>query len=468
MSMPAPEMDDTFVSEESRRAPTAVGVAGQRRILLVSYYYPPVNVVGALRWQKLTPVLERRGWPLDVIMVEPDSSVALDAHRLAEIPPDTRRFGVPDVASRSFEFQRSAWRWVRPLFRRGTSHQESHEAESGRPPQIPERESLARAYLARLMFREGLRWADRATSVARRVAAERPPTLVVSSGPPHAAHEAARRIARERRVPFVMDLRDPWCSVENMPKDCESRTWMRLAETAERRCVEDASLVVVTTEAARVAMVERYPQLADRFIRVMNGADPETIPVVERKSRFIIAYAGNLYYGRDPRNLFRAVARVTQELALSPDVFAVQFLGGESYEGRPVSELAAEVGVQDFFEYTPHKPRTDALKMLAGASMLVSLPQYAHLAIPAKLFEYVQFDAWLLVLAERDSATALLFRDTGADVVRPDDVASMAEAIRYRFEQFRRGDRPIALNADGSFSRERQAELLLDALDRCQ
>ena len=76
--------------------------------------------------------------------------------------------------------------------------------------------------------------------------------------------------------------------------------------------------------------------------------------------------------------------------------------------------------------------------------------------------------SWLLVLAELQSATALLFRDTAADVVQPDDVTSMAAAIRRRFEQFRRGERPRALNADGSFSRARQAELLLNALDRYQ
>ena len=98
----------------------------------------------------------------------------------------------------------------------------------------------------------------------------------------------------------------------------------------------------------------------------------------------------------------------------------------------------------------------------------MSLPQYAHLAIPAKLFEYVQFDAWLLVLAERGSATELLFRGTAADVVQPDDVDSMAAIIRERFEQFRHGDRPRALNRDGAFNRERQAELLMDVLDRCQ
>jgi hypothetical protein len=461
----APRVNRMEMSEVRPRHAARELMSDARRLLLVSYYYPPVNVVGSLRWQKLSAALAQRNWVFDVVMVDPKSAGPLDPLRLSEIPADTRLHGVPDGSSPLFELQRSAWRLVRPLFRRGRPALE-HAEESSKPPEVPARESISRAYLSQLMFREMLQWAERATPVARRVAAQHPPELIVSSGPPHSAHEVARRVAKERRVPFVMDMRDPWCAVENMPKESASRMWMRLADTHERRCVEDARLVVVTTEAARVAMCERYPNLTDRFITVMNGADPENIPTIERNGRFVIAYAGNLYFGRDPRNLFRAVARVAQELRLSPDALTVQFLGGDSFEGRSIAELATEAGAEKYVVHVPSQPRMEALKLLAGAAMLVNLPQYAHLAIPAKVFEYVQFDAWLLVLAERDSATELLFRDSGADVVRPDDVEGIASVIRNRFEQFRRGDRPIALNQDGSFSRDRQAKLLMDALDR--
>ena len=51
------------------------------------------------------------------------------------------------------------------------------------------------------------------------------------------------------------------------------------------------------------------------------------------------------------------------------------------------------------------------------------------------------FDAWLLVLAEHDSATAELLRGTGADVVDPDDEAAMVRVLRARFDEFRAGKR---------------------------
>jgi len=97
--------------------------------------------------------------------------------------------------------------------------------------------------------------------------------------------------------------------------------------------------------------------------------------------------------------------------------------------------------------------------------MLSSLPLRTRMTLPAKLFEYTRFDAWLLVLAERGSATDELLRGTGADVVDPDDEAGMARVLRARFDEFRAGERPVALNRDGRFDRAKQSAHLFDMLD---
>jgi hypothetical protein len=105
------------------------------------------------------------------------------------------------------------------------------------------------------------------------------------------------------------------------------------------------------------------------------------------------------------------------------------------------------------------------MAFLARASVLVSLPLRTLMTLPAKLFEYTRFDAWILALAETGSATDDLLRDTGADVVSPEDVDGIARVIRARYEEFRRGVRPVALNHDGRFDRARQAAGLYDALE---
>ena len=437
-----------------------------KRLLLVSYFYPPINLVGATRWQKLARYATERGWSLDVILVDPaDAPGDEDKTRLGDLPRGVTLYTVPDRPSPHYELQRRLWRAVRPIFRRGESRQTAGEA-NGTPPAVVDGRRIGPAYLARLHYGELRRWARAAARLGCQLAGQRPPDLVVSSGPPQSAHIAGRLIAESTGAPWVMDMRDPWYSIELAPKDMVSRTWARLAAHQEARCIRAARLVSVTTEALRRELVDRYPDAAARLLTVMNGADPQPIPAVERSERFTIAYAGNLYVGRDPRNLLRAVARVSQALSLTPNDLSVEFMGGGEFARKPVVQIAAEVGADAFVRVIPPQPHRVALEFLANASMLVSLPQYAHLAIPAKVFEYSQFDAWLLILAKRDSATELLFRDTTADVVEPEDVEAIAEAIRRRFEQHRRGERPRAINFDGRFDRRVQATVLLDRIER--
>jgi excinuclease UvrABC nuclease subunit len=82
--------------------------------------------------------------------------------------------------------------------------------------------------------------------------------------------------------------------------------------------------------------------------------------------------------------------------------------------------------------------------------------------VPAKIFEYVRFNAWMLVLASNASATADTLRNTTADIVDPQDVDGMAAVIERRYTQHARGERPIAANHDGRFDRAHQARRLLD------
>ena len=128
--------------------------------------------------------------------------------------------------------------------------------------------------------------------------------------------------------------------------------------------------------------------------------------------------------------------------------------------------MAEEEGFGEFLTLGDARPRDDALRFTAGATMLLNLPQATYQCVPAKLFEYVRFDSWLLVLAEPQSATAQLFRGTTADVVAPNDVDGMADVIERRYLEFISGRRPEAIGRDGRFDRRRQAAILADHLSK--
>jgi hypothetical protein len=255
--------------------------------------------------------------------------------------------------------------------------------------------------------------------------------------------------------------------VQRLPEPIASRFWFGLAEHHERRVLEASSLIVTNTEPARRGLQARYPALADRVVTVMNGYDEEAMPAVSRQERFVVAYAGTIYLDRDPRPLLRAAGRMVRDVGLDAAQFGLEFMGYvEGFGGRSLETLAAEAGLAGYLRTHTPRPRAEALAFLADASLLVSLPQDSDMAIPAKVFEYMLFDAWLLALATPGSATGQLLHGTGADVVEPQDEDGIYRALRQRYMEFRAGVLPTRLAHDDRFSRRRQGEILLDHLER--
>jgi len=448
---------------------TAPNPEATRRLLLVFFYFAPSAEVGALRWLSLARFGAQRRWAIDVVTLRPEFMGIIDRDRLAQLPPGVRLFGFSGENPGWYRAMLAAWR-------RFGSGGGTRAADSGLAGHLdgndltgafatPDAPAWRRAFRSYVHFSLADLFTRRASALGSALARENRYAVVVSSGPPHAAHDTARQIADGARLPFVMDMRDPWSDDSATPEELRSEAWRRAARAREARCVTAARLVVVTSPAHEELQIAKYPSLRGRVTTVMNGADPEPLPSSRARERFVIAFAGMIYLGRDPRALFRAAARVAREAGASPAEFAVEFMGDDACEGVPLTSIAADEGLGAYFRSHAFRPRNEALEFLAEASLLVSLPLRTSMTLPAKLFEYSRFDAWVLVLAEPGSATEKLLAGTDANIVAPDDTDAIAKVIATRFAEFRAGARPVALNSDGRFDRATQSARLFDALD---
>lgn len=458
----------------------------RRRLLLISYHFPPGPGAGALRWQKMSTHAAERGWGLDVISLHPEDLSRQDRRRLEDLPAGTRVFGVHHRAPGFDRAGKRLWETLKSV--RGAipglgreraaatgSGSERSGAKRARPESLtPEemtlsvfdRSDLRRAFHAWLAFvREGV-WADDAAEVGLQLTAMDSYDAVISSGPPQMAHVAGRRVAERAGVPFVMDLRDPWSIPRRRPEPTASPVWFRIAERHEGRAVATADLVVANTDAVRRAMEDRYSDSGARFITVTNAADEPVAP--RPSSTFVATYGGALYLDRDPRPLFRAARAVIERHGLSPSEFRVELVGRvESYEGVPTSTLARDEGIGDHVDVCPPVPHGELLERLARSAVLVSLPQDSPWAIPSKIFEYMQFRAWLLVYAYPGTPIWELLEGSDAHLVRPDDMESGIEALESCYRRFRDGMDPSRIAEDDErFSRRYQADRLFEALDR--
>lgn len=458
-----------------------------RRILLISYHFPPDSTIGARRWEKLAHFVVERGWGLDVITcVEPNA----DLSRLEALPEDVRVYNVPAQSQPLAEWlEHAVWRVYRTIFPArsapssnagGASAEPLNEAANVAPGQHPDTVSrqeihwwpptprkLLRSYWAWLDLSRDGKWAAHAVRLAERIFEPGIHLAVVTSGPPHMTHEGGRVLSVRHGVHFVMDMRDPWSLNERIPDRWASPLWLRGTARHERAMVRQAALVVANTEPARDALARAYPDAREKMIAVMNGSDDEPLPPSRHGGRFTIGYAGTVYDYNDPRSLFRAAARVIHQMELTPEAFGMDFIGNFDDGGeQSLREVARAEGVDDFVSVGPARPHEGAMEFLAQATMLATFPGWNSVAIPGKVFECVRFDAWLLALSDSGSATDLLLRGTDADVVPRDDIEGIASAIAKRYAAHLHGERPTHIARDERFSRRGQARILLDALAR--
>jgi hypothetical protein len=452
------------------------GADRHRRLLLISPHFPPSQAAGALRWQKLSRHAAERGWGIDVVTIDPSSLGPRDPSRLEELPDSTRVFGVPTRrhwVDRLGALITTLARVTRK--RSGGGGNGTTTASHGAPRgsvgraeatfRLRSPSDLRRAVHAWLEYATEGRWARDAGRLACQLYNSHH-AAVITCGPPHMAHRAGARVQRATRLPFVMDMRDPWSLVERLPAFLGSPVWWRLAERHERKVLARAALVVVNTKPHREALGRSYPEARDRIIAVLNGYDDDPLPPSRHNARFTIAYAGTIYLDRDPGPLFKAAAAAVRDLDLTPTEFGIELMGSvQEFDGVSIQSIAQGVGLADFVRTRPPGTRAEALDFLAEATMLVSLPQDSDLAIPSKVFEYMRYDAWVLALAERGSATEEVLRDSGADVVGPTDVTGISKALRARILQHRAGERPPRLRGVDQYSRREQAKVLFDRLD---
>lgn len=311
-----------------------------------------------------------------------------------------------------------------------------------------------------LFFAQERRWANDAVRQGKVLVNG---GILVSSGPPHSIHYAVSRLARQLRLPHVVDMRDPWSLVERSASWMDMRLYRRISHALEKKTLEKAALIVCNTGHAAEALQKAYPKIANRIIHVMNGADPEDIPETPdwTTERFTCVHSGTIYLDRMPVALLRAARIAIDQLSLSTREFGVAFRGVIEERMRvEISELAASLDLSAFVEILPRIDRQEAMRWTALSQMCVVLPQDSKMALPSKVFELAQLRSWMLVFAPEDSATSTVLLGTSATVVGVTDATGAADAIINAILAFRSGIRPEAVDRDGTMLRSRQAEKL--------
>ena len=411
-----------------------VGILAHVKLLLVTWYFPPANTIGAVRVGKFAKHLSRRGYDFRVLT---GRDWGLPETLPLEIDPaliraarwrDLNALPRPVLALRDFVKRRGGM--VQGVLPRTSSADKTAPSSEMVPRGTALIEWLSAFYRDIVNFPDRqVAWAPYAVAAARRLFRSWRPDLIYASVPPYTSLFVADYLSRRYGIPWVAEYRDRWCDDPYvvMPR---WRAWLEHA--LERRMMNRAAGIVTVSEP----WAEIYRNKYARPTRaVYNGYDPEDLPerVPQPKDGPVtILYAGAIYAGRrDPSPLFAAMAKLPQ---LKDDI-RVEFLGTAPRDVLPLAELA---GVRDQVSVSPGVPFRQSILRQHEADVLLLL-QWNHPDeqgnVPAKLFEYMATGRPILGLGIEDGVPARLIGARGAGLYAndPDRIAAqLAEWVREK------------------------------------
>jgi hypothetical protein len=424
-----------------------------RRLLLVTYAFPPIVNAQAIRWLMLVRALTARGVVVEVLTTR---APAYFQDLLDEIPA-------------SVTVHRT---WAGPIEGLARAAKAGVRSEDD---WFAARRSRGPRGLGRQAYRLLRRVADGALipdlcsewlpfAVARGLALVRqgPWDALVSTSEPGVDHLAASVLKRRTGLPWLADFGDPWVN-QNTP------TWRTRADTAVERSLADAmDGATVTTSRLAALYQDRYAGL--RPIRVVRqGFDADLFARVApvrrpRTETLNLVYTGTLYSRfREPTSVFEGL-----RLARGRGLDVVMTVAGRMDES--VIDLARQSGVADVVDFAGIVPYKSALSLQKGADVLLHLDnEGARFQVPGKLYEYLGAGRPILVVRhgpsdESTAATCVRTGRCGRDVAS--DPEAIAEALTA-FDVERRGGRELRADPDfvDAHSFARSADELCLALE---
>jgi glycosyltransferase involved in cell wall biosynthesis len=448
--------------EPSSRTTTSAGAVpdrAARRVLFVSYPFPPVGGAGVQRTTKFVKYLPCHGWHPSVLTVANPSVPAFDHSLLRDIPAHT-------------------------LVRRARTWEPSYAVKSavtvagGRRPGLLRR--LTRTGLRRLsnlLLQPDAQvlWLPGAVREGRRLLAAIPHDAIVATGPPFSSFLIGAALSQQAGLPLVLDYRDEWDLSNAYWENKRPGALARWAQGhMQRRVVRTAKALIATTRCSAAALREMADRAGSRADVgwIYNGFDPQDFaaeppPAAGGHAPYRLVYTGTLWEMTAVSPLVEAVHRLAAERPGLAANLELVFAGR-----RTAPQQAALDRLRDLpcrLTEHPYLEHSDALKLLRSAgglcALLSDLPGVDRV-VPAKIFEYMAARRPVLAITPHSECWDILGNYPLVSRFLPGEIEEIAGWLAQQIEANNAGPGPECPAWDSSpYDRRNQTGQLAALLE---
>lgn len=395
-----------------------------KRVLIITYYWPPNGGAGVYRWLKLSKLLPEHGWQPVIYTPENPEVVADDPGLLKDVRPDIEVIKRP--ITEPFN-----------LYKRFTGRSAKEKVQVGflnEKKQGGWKEDVALWVRSNFFIPDARVWWVRpSVKFLKHWLRKNPVDAIVSTGPPHSMHLIALALKRALGVKWVADFRDPWTDIDFYAQLKLTRWADAKHKRLEGEVLRGADRVI----AVGWHMAADLEKLgANRVEVITNGYDVADLPAVSGPvdEAWSLVHVGSLPPTRNAPQLWRSLRALCDRDPAFSSKFRLRLVGPVDHAVLAGIEAA---GLGGHVERVGRVPHGEAMALMQRARVLLLLandtPNVLGI-LTGKLFEYISTGRPVLAVAPVGGDVArVLDRPPHAVIDRP-DLMGQGDRIKALFQ----------------------------------
>jgi glycosyltransferase involved in cell wall biosynthesis len=369
-----------------------------KKVLIISYYWPPAGGGGVQRWLKFAKYLPKFNWqPILFVPENPDYPI-IDETLLNDVNKEIVVLKQP-----IFE----PYRWYRNLSGKKDASLSAGFITKGKPSLSSRIISWIRG---NIILPDARRfWIKPSVRFLTSYLLENHVDVIITTGPPQSMHLIGLKLKRKLNIKWIADFRDPWVNMDHAEKLYMGTRAKNKHKFWESAVVKSADEVITASWHVGLA----YEKIRGKKVNVItNGFDPADFPVRDKKSdEIIIGHFGTMGDDRNPLNVWKAISEWRSKNTIPENVKVI--IAGPTDDA--VLQSIREAGLADCLEYHPYLKHAESIKAMMNCRILL-LPLNRNASeegrIPGKIFEYMASGNFILGIGSPTGDSARILQES--------------------------------------------------------
>jgi len=382
-----------------------------KKVLILTYYWPPGGGAGVQRWLKFVKYLREFGWEPIVYTAKNGEMPVIDQSLEQDIPK-----GITVIKTKIWE----PYSFYKTFI--GKKQNEKINASflsEKKKPSITEKISV---WIRGNFFIPDARkfWIKPSINHLTNYLKSNQVDAIISSGPPHSMHLIALGIKKNfPNIKWVADFRDPWTNIDFYKELMLTADSDNKHKQLEKEVLLHADSVISIGNGMNEEFKNILGKSPEKFTVITNGFDEDDIykePLAKDK-KFSIAHIGTLVKSRNPEVLWKVLSVLTTENAGFRNDLEIKLVGKVDYF---VTEQLKKYGLESYvrrIDYLPHNEVIKEQQKTKVLLLLVNNTPNAKSILTGKIFEYLAAEVPILAIGPPKGDLAAILSNTKSGVI---------------------------------------------------